>query len=249
MIDTFLFEGKREERIAILKKQSEIFFHFLCIHIGTERTVKFRRLLLNTYINIPKSEYIIGSKSEGLNMPGSDTDMLDVHTHEKGDNSHTESFLDAYHTYDSLMSNVYPGYVILEINDNSGEFESSHVYKKSIEASLKKSSLQDDVVHGPALMTSTFYDNFDKVIAVQNETWPIIANEWIHRKRKYGWPSGEMITSIIQKGCFIDPVGSSRDHDNDHDWKLSFCLAEQELIPIFNHIQMLVYGVLKLVLK
>lgn len=134
----FFFEGKREERIAILKKQSEIFFHFLCIHIGTERTVKFRRLLLNTYVNIPKSAYIIGSKSEGLNMPGSDTDMLNIQTHsarEKGDNSHNGSFLDAYYTYDSLMSNVYPGYVILEINDNSGEFESSHVYKKSIEAS------------------------------------------------------------------------------------------------------------------
>lgn len=143
MIDIF-FEGKREERIAILKKQSEIFFHFLCIHIGTERTVKFRRLLLNTYVNIPKSAYIIGSKSEGLNMPGSDTDMLNIQRHsarEKGDNSHNGSFLDAYYTYDSLMSNVYPGYVILEINDNSGEFESSHVYKKSIEASLKKNQV------------------------------------------------------------------------------------------------------------
>ncbi|CAC5422269.1 unnamed protein product [Mytilus coruscus] len=73
--------------------------------------------------------------------------------------------------------------------------------------------------------------------------------EWISRFWKFDLPSQEIISSIVLKGCHIVPVGSSRNHADDKDWRLSFCIAEKTLIETFNHTQILVYGSLKLVLK
>lgn len=39
--DTYLYvKGEREERITLMKRQSELFSRFLSLHIGTERIVK-----------------------------------------------------------------------------------------------------------------------------------------------------------------------------------------------------------------
>lgn len=84
---------------------------------------------------------------------------------------------------------------------------------------------------------------------MKSESWPHIAKEWINRKRCFGWPSGEMINAIVQNGCHIVPVDRSSDHTNDKEWRLSFCIAEKELVKTFNHTQILVDGLLKIILK
>lgn len=249
----FYFEGNIEERMALLKKHSEIFSRFLCLHIGTERIVKFRRTLLNKVMNsiLDNDDTLIGSISEGLDMTGSDIDILSCagQAHEKGHgscNAHTK------YEYDSLKNNMNPGYVMIEVKGYtemclfSNEIQELR-YAKSNKNSYKNVCKTDK--HGPAIMESIGGHQTDLIFSIKSESWPKIAMEWITRKRKFGWPSQEMINSIIKKGCYIVPVGSSRYHENDKDWRLSFCIAERELIATFNHTQILVYGVLKLVLK
>ncbi|CAC5422270.1 unnamed protein product [Mytilus coruscus] len=215
-------KGKREERITIMKKQSELFSRFLSLHIGTERIVKLRRLLLNKCANIMNiagtmSFEIIGSRSEGLDMAGSDTDVLvvmNLTAHESGEQS-DNAILTV--EYDSLMDDIHPGYVILE------EIGSSNEIHKMINTSKNSfyKEFHEGKQHGPALMQSVLGADYDHVISIKSESWPKIAMEWINRNRKFGWPSQEMIYSIVRKGCHIVPVGSSRNHAADEDWRLS----------------------------
>lgn len=252
MTDYVHFEGKREEHIVIMKRQSEMFSRCLKLHIGTERIVKLRRLVFNKYMKCIMFHYanisidLIGSKSEGLDMPGSDTDIicrLDVTALEKGNTSNNTKCI---WKYDSLDTDIHPGYVMLETDTN--EIVSSHEILRNV----LQYEMNDPLAkkqHGPAIMRTSVSEDHDYVIGVQSEYWPKIAIEWIHRKRNFGWPSQEMINSIVQKGCCIVPIGSSRNHTVDDDWRLSFCLAEKELVETFNHTQLLVYGVLKVIQK
>lgn len=194
---------------------------------------------------------VIGSKSEGLDMAGSDLDILlcSHRAHEKGDNS-SNTISD--YEYDSLMNNIQPGYVMLKTKGNTAIVLPSNAFNSQMEAMRNNKPLRDILkteIHGPAVMKSVNGEEFDFVISVKSESWPNIAMEWINRKRKFRWPSQKMVHSIVKKGCNIVPVGSSRNHESDEDWRLSFCMAEQELIETFNHSQLIVYGALKLVLK
>ncbi|CAC5371191.1 unnamed protein product [Mytilus coruscus] len=216
-------KGKRGERITLMKKQSELFSRFLSLHIGTERIVKLRQLLLNKFVNIADtlSFEIIGSRSEGLDMTGSDTDILvvtNLTAHESGE--HLNNSISTVE-YDSLMDGIHPGYVILEDIASSNEMHTCLDESKKIINQFFKSK-----PHGPALMQSVLGADYDYVISIKSESWPKIAMEWINRNRQYGWPPQEMIYSIVQKGCHIVPVGSSRNHAEDKDWRLSFPMID-----------------------
>ncbi|CAC5371193.1 unnamed protein product [Mytilus coruscus] len=222
---------EREERLASLKKQSDIFFRFLCLHIGTERIVKLRRLLLNKCFNSMLDDgFVIGSKSEGLDMAGSDIDILLCFqkAHEKGDiSSNTISDYE----YDSLKDNIQPGYVMLKTKGNTAELLPSNELNNRMQAirnNRRLKNLLKTEMHGPAVMESVNEEEYDFVPSVKSESWPNIAMEWINRKRKFGWPSQEMIHSIVQKGCNIVPVGSSRNHESDEDWRLSINSSNKE---------------------
>ncbi|XP_076083514.1 uncharacterized protein LOC143054389 [Mytilus galloprovincialis] len=244
-------QGKREERIAILRTQSELFSRFLSLHIGTAKIVKLRRLLINKFhnkINHPYSAQmeIIGSTSEGLDMSRSDIDYLfvaNIPVHETGEQNNDAMFVVEY---DSLMDIIHPGYVMLRNFVPSNELHTCLNVLNDILGIKNCTKLKQ---HGPAFMRSTRDVDYDQIFSLKSESWPKIAMEWIHRNRKFGWPSQEMIYSIVQKGCHIVPVGSSRNHAVDKDWRLSFCTAEKQLIETFNHTQILVYGVLKLILR
>ena len=47
----------------------------------------------------------------------------------------------------------------------------------------------------------------DKVMAFQCGTWPKCAYEWVHRHRKYIWPSPKLVNFIKSKGWNFVPVG------------------------------------------
>ncbi|VDI09974.1 Hypothetical predicted protein [Mytilus galloprovincialis] len=244
--------GERQNRLEVLKRQSEMFFRYLCVQIGTSTIVKIRRFIYNKlmYKHFSHSQ-VIGSKSEGLDMSGSDTDLLlnfDSIAYEKNDK---HSFSTGDLEYDSQMDNVPPGYVLLkftgrETSMSSNQFhESTHYLRNKF--GYKESFTKER--HGPATMVTICGEELDGVVSVKSESWPRVAREWIHRKRCFGWPSGKMINAIVQSGCHIVPVGCSSDHTNDKEWRLSFCIAEKELVKTFNHTQILVYGLLKIILK
>ncbi|XP_071142823.1 uncharacterized protein [Mytilus edulis] len=247
--------GERQKRLDNLERQSELFFRYLCLQIGTSAMVKSRRCIYNHFVFQPLPEMnvfyqLIGSKAEGLDMSGSDTDVLvtiNYNAFEKND-SHSLKMGDL--EYDSLMDNVPPGYVLLEFAGSHISFPSNTFLELSyfLQNKLWKEAFTKER-HGPASMVTIIGEELDIVLSVHSESWPQIAKEWIYRKRCFGWPSEEMINAIVQKGCHIVPVGRSRNHANDKEWRLSFCIAEKELVKTFNQTQILVYGLLKILLK
>ena len=54
---------------------------------------------------------------------------------------------------------------------------------------------------------------------------------------------------IVSNGCHTVPIGDPDSQMVDHQWRLSFSLAERTLVHTFNHTQFLTYSILKLVLK
>jgi hypothetical protein len=58
-----------------------------------------------------------------------------------------------------------------------------------------------------------------------------------------------MINEIVKQGCYIVPVGITVDNGSENEWRLSFSLAEKYLIFTFNHTQLMIYGMLKIILK
>ncbi|VDI49343.1 Hypothetical predicted protein [Mytilus galloprovincialis] len=72
--------------------------------------------------------------------------------------------------------------------------------------------------------------------------------QWAFRYRQQ-WPSNSTIDKIVEDGCLLVPIGPRTQPDCDVLWRLSFSMAEKQLIHSFNHTQLLCYGLLKLALK
>ncbi|KAK3093245.1 hypothetical protein FSP39_013156 [Pinctada imbricata] len=104
-------------------------------------------------------------------------------------------------------------------------------------------------IHGPCESGTIGNQEFDVAHCIPCYTWPDIANNWVNRDRPYQWPSPEMIENIIQKGCHVVPVGDPDSQHSDHEWRISFSVAERTLMHSFNHAQFLVYNLLRLTLK
>ncbi|CAG2234619.1 unnamed protein product [Mytilus edulis] len=201
--------GERQNRLEVLKRQSEMFFRYLCVQIGTSTIVKIRRFIYNKlmYKHFSQSQ-VIGSKSEGLDMSGSDTDLLlnfDSIAYEKNDK---HSFSTGDLEYDSQMDNVPPGYVLLKFTGRETSYPSNqfHEFTHYLRNKFGYKEAFTKERHGPATMVTICGEELDGVVSVKSESWPRVAREWIHRKRCFGWPSGEMINAIVQSGRLIQFV-------------------------------------------
>ncbi|XP_063448045.1 uncharacterized protein LOC134727596 [Mytilus trossulus] len=251
--------GNQRNRLIIFYSQSKILFCFLSYHIGNESIVRFRRIIIDKKYPhnidfLSNTLLASGSRAEGLDMKGSDTDIMlidsTIEAYEGDDKSNPLISC----RYDSMSSDLKPGYVLVEawMRGYPSTLLSSSFFKTSISvfAPFLKLIFQMEP-HGPAMSASTFGDEFDLVYCIKTVTWPNIASEWVFRKRKYGWPSQEMIQSIQSQGCHLVPVSSKVDArtTEEIEWRLSFSFAEKELVHSFSHTQLLVYGLLKLILK
>ena len=89
----------------------------------------------------------------------------------------------------------------------------------------------------------------DYVPSIHCKFWPNIASEWVKRKRQYGWPTTNDITSIVDFGCHLVAIGHPNSEMKLMEWRLSFSIAERTLVWSFNHVQMQCYAVMKIILK
>ena len=107
---------------------------------------------------------------------------------------------------------------------------------------------------GPSLETwSEFMDQsdsgMDTVPSIRCRFWPSGAREWISRPRDFSWPRTCDLSSIVEFGFHLVPVGHPKSHLKELEWRVSFSIAERTLVWSFNHIQMQLYAVLKIILK
>ena len=215
--------------------------------------------------------YFTGSKSEGLELAGSDTDYmlgindsLDIHVFESvqqlDQSAERNKFL-------LVPDNEYPGFVFLRCAFRTYYFEfclqslhdgSDDKYLGSESFLLQYKSLQSDTlisnIQGPSLETWLQHQDkskigTDMVPSIRCEFWPSTATEWIDRPRHYGWPSLRDINTIISFGFYLVAVGHHHSPMKSLQWRTSFSIAERTLVWSFNHTQVQCYAIMKLILK
>ncbi|XP_061173326.1 uncharacterized protein LOC133182497 [Saccostrea echinata] len=137
-------------------------------------------------------------------------------------------------------------------------FLSNEVFLRSFQRHLTKG-----VRHGPCMLEKDdFGTEHDRAFCFEYKDWPIYANEWVSRRRKYGWPSSDLVKNIMRNGCHLMAIGSkSQDYtefkysmpeenpqwrEDPFQWRLSFSVAEKKLVYSFNDTQFLTFGILKL---
>nr|XP_019925503.2 uncharacterized protein LOC109619595 [Crassostrea gigas] len=213
-----------------------------------------------------------GGCAEGFRMRGTDVDQMHV-------DKRTKVVAEVPRNLGTDMavvrllktSDVPPGYVKLAVQTPHTPVahirESTHrvgggYYLSSEEFVRWFHKLNPNgVLHGPCVMERHEQGpDHDRAFCLEFKEWPVYANEWVERKRSYGWPSRGLIEKIKSQGCHLMAIGSkkltenfiSNDLENNKwiqdpfQWRLSFSLAEKQLIYSFNNTQFLTYGIFKL---
>lgn len=101
-------------------------------------------------------------------------------------------------------------------------------------------------VHGPCQMVKE--DQIDIVRCFRCKEWVSIALPWIQRSRGT-WPSSELIKDITHYGVLFVPVGCKTSTNEDIEWRISFSMAETQLVHSFTHTQILCYAMLKTIVS
>ena len=249
--------------------------------VGTKEMVEIRqdlcKILDCLYSTLLQNNvYLTGSKAEGLDLPGSDTDlMFDVNNLYgiKVTQSIDEHNLSLHSTFFMSTANIPPGFALLVQylpqtsmnlsiyeacqNMNGIRYLSSDLIIKT--AVSEFSNLPVHVVQkvkrqGPSAEIWTAMDDksesgTDNVLSIHCPFLPNESSEWVQRPRHFGWPTLQDISSITNFGFHLVPVGHPHSATKLMEWRISFSMAERTLVWSFNHAQMQCYAVMKIILK
>ncbi|XP_063418811.1 uncharacterized protein LOC134701600 [Mytilus trossulus] len=241
------------------------FYKYLCQRIGSEEDVRIRRLAF-VIRDIGRNDTFItsGSKGEGLNLNGSDLDLMiidrcaQVYESEeevviKGRGlpfmmytedtppCFTQLYLLTYHKNQTLITVSVSFLNMLDINHRGYAF-SSELYKLSYLSNAYRPSK----IHGPCI--SDEFDQPDVAFCLKCDTWICQAKPWVSRPRAT-WPSPDLISKIISCGVLFVPIGYKGSIHENIQWRISFSVAEKFLVFSFSHTQLLCYALLKILLK
>ena len=250
--------------------------------VGTKEEIAMRQdycRIHDSLFECTLNNYFTGSKSEGLDLPGSDEDyMSDINqSHQirviQSSDDNTDLSLDGI--FVMCTENNPPGFVLLRHvhpspvnpflyrsskNINGLLYLSSDMYAHNRELLTKQINLDTGDINstiqrqGPSIEIWTpFQDKSesgtDHVPSIHCAFWPNEASEWVQRQRHFAWPTSQDISSIIDFGFHLVPVGHPHSDRKLMEWRISFSLAERTLVWSFNHVQMLCYAVMKIILK
>ncbi|XP_076116754.1 uncharacterized protein LOC143084230 [Mytilus galloprovincialis] len=251
--------------LSIKTSESLNFYKYICQKIGSEEVVNIRRLAFVIYdIGHRLTIMTSGSKGEGLNLNGSDLDIMcfdrcaQVFESEKEavfkgtrlpfimntedtPPCFTQLYLLTHHQNQTLVRVSVSLMNMLDKNHLGYAF-SSELYKIS---HLSIAALSSKI-HGPCI--SDEYDQHDFAYCLKCDKWISQAKPWARRPRT-AWPSPAVISKIISCGVLFVPIGCKGSINENLEWRISFSVAEKFLIFSFSHTQLLCYAMLKLLLK
>ncbi|VDI67757.1 Hypothetical predicted protein [Mytilus galloprovincialis] len=236
------------------------FYKYLCNVIGTEEVVKTRRKLfcaLDSVLRHPTFTVISsGSKAEGVDLNGSDYDLMFV--------------LESFQVYENMIkvslftnktpiimdiSDTKPGFTKLKLFDRSNKYlrhiiQFAEILEKEtyISSKLFREDHMPDcmIIHGPC--QSNPDNTIDFARCVRCEEWITPAHPWIYRSRS-SWPDHRLVMSVVKYGVIFVPIGCKGSVNEDLEWRISFSFAEKLLIFSFSHTQLLCYAMMKIILK
>ena len=245
--------------------------------VGTKEMTEIRQdycKILECILVVSKCQqgniYFTGSKSEGLELPGSDEDyMLDINNSMQI--KVTQSFVEneAFSNFVMSTEHVPSCFVLLQhipqaqtlpylyrgfrYRNGIPYLSSDFIVRESV-LCWSKTPVEKVNRQGPS--AETWYEFNDKsksgtenVSSINCAFWPNVALEWVQRPRLFGWPTSQDIETITDFGFHLVPVGHSLSGTKLIEWRLSFSIAERTLVWSFNHVQMHCYAVMKIILK
>ncbi|XP_071126620.1 cyclic GMP-AMP synthase-like receptor 2 [Mytilus edulis] len=233
-------------------------YRYMCQNIvGSENHVKNLRLMNTVRDNMTSETFITiitsGSFGEGLEMRGSDLDVMCVNnTIEVYENVQTS--LNSNVLYLSLETDdVKAGFAQLQVKKNNRQslvkYFEEHNGKHYFSNTLYKQALErisNSVIHGPCLSDKD--GTCDYAICLHCTSWISQASQWITRSNN-SWPSYKVKQSVIKHGVLFVPVGVKGSPKENIEWRISFSVGEKFLINTFTHTQLLCYALLKILLK
>ncbi|XP_076083177.1 uncharacterized protein LOC143054149 [Mytilus galloprovincialis] len=242
------------------------FYDYLCQKIGSKEVVRARRLL---FISNDFGSYDIqissGSRGEGLDLNGSDFDVMHIDpyymVYESGKNAIEDQKCVLQLAMDTKESQPCFTYLLLLNNfdnlpqpfkqmffqHNGNYLLSSEIYKLQLLYLAKQYNCPVlSTIHGPCLSNTN--SQYDMAVCLKCDHWIFQARPWISRPR-LTWPSSELISKITSCGVLFVPIGYKGSVNEHLQWRISFSVAEKILIYSFSHTQLLCYALLKILLK
>ena len=217
--------------------------------------------------------YYTGSKAEGLDLPGSDLDyMYDLNGVLKikvVQSLHECPVEFLYSVFYLCTENTPPGFALLRcvnipvligiVQSMNGQYYLSSDSMVTNLMHLQPIKSYQNVKckikrQGPSLESWINYldepePGMDMVSSIHCAFWPRDATEWIQRNRQSGWPTQDDISSVVNFGCHVVPVGHPKSKTKSLEWRISFSVAERTLVWSFNHVQLQCYALMKIILK
>lgn len=254
--------------VLVMTAISRQIYQYMCDEIvGSEKVVKYRRLFFKIYDYVQNnflltSKHLIsgGSKAEGLDLPGSDLDIMLISKKYIVYRSKNETVNRRHAINKHILiidtENAQPGFALLFVQNEpicdqtfvernvDGTFLSSKLYILSF-----ATKYTNHIINGPCL--SNLDGRLDVAHSLLCPEWPNVAKDWATRKRSSGWPSVFLVSDIVKHGVLLVPIGSKSCSKEVHplEWRISFSIPEKILIHTWSHTQMLCYAILKILLK
>ncbi|XP_052078291.1 cyclic GMP-AMP synthase-like, partial [Mytilus californianus] len=195
-----------------------------------------------------------GSFGEGLQMRGSDIDIMYVLT-----------IIEVHDKIKSIVFNPIQTYFVLTTEDTKAGFAMLHLIRsqdptmlKNCEkfrkdfylsnALFKQLCLTDrcPVEHGPCVSDKEGYSDY--AYCLHSKSWIQPASKWIMRSNN-SWPNENTKQMIINHGVLFVPIGAKGSEHEELEWRISFSVAEKFLIYTFSHAQFTCYALMKILLK
>lgn len=112
---------------------------------------------------------------------------------------------------------------------------------------FRENNLPDGmIIHGPC--HSAQDETYDLARSFRCREWITPAHQWIFRSRSL-WQDHRLVMSVVKKGVLFVPIGCFGSMNEDLEWRISFSMAEKQLIFSFSNTQLLCYALMKIILK
>ena len=200
-----------------------------------------------------------GSLAEGLDLPGSDMDIMlvfnNVHILQNVQHMNRSARRTTFLIEDEME---FPGFTTLKLIAEGDLLTSPEYFVETtngmyfsnisfIRKLIVGSANYNPSAHGPCL--SDKYEAMDLAFCFHLHSWPRQAEKWIYRHRPGQWPPDILIDNIVNYGCILVPIGPKEIENSELLWRISFSMAEKQLSHYMNYTQILCYALLKLSLK
>ena len=244
--------------------EKEVYDNLISV-VGSEMDIRIRQnvFLIKDKIynraNTDKTQVSSGSLAEGLDLPGSDLDVMYVFNKVIILQNVQHVNRSARHTTLLIEDEIeFPGFTTLKLIVEGDAFTSpkyfveiaNEMYFSNISFIGKFIEInvnQKQSVHGPCLSDKD--EALDVAVCLHLHSWPRQAEQWIYRHKPGQWPPEKVIDNIVIYGCILVPIGPKEIKNSELLWEISFSMADKQLSHSMNYTHILCYALLKLSLK